>query len=530
MGLMDIFTGNDQRAGLLGGFIPNGATPDEQQSSQRAKLAFAAALLGNKSNFGQALGNAIGAGQGAYDAGNDNALMAKFKQAQIGHFTQQSELERQKALAEQRKADSIAQVTGGPQSATGALTQGAAAGDIGPTVGNAARMNNALPMMPGQQGQQGSWLQRATPDQIAGLKMNGMDVTDIYKLAREGVEKKPGSFYTDLYTGKQVYQADPTKGRSFENGVVGTLPGALQTTTAETLANKVPEAFLSAMGKVNLRDSPDGTKSPVNELEENPMLSDFMRKYMGGPLPQKQGAQYPAAITPDVQRLIQQDAQKNGIQSPVVNMTGSAPGQTFGLAGRPAYGKTTAQEAEAKSIIDAGPKVNDTWLKTGYEPTIEAGRVAQGTIDSAQVARRALQSMGKTGWGTETKAAAANVLAGLGIAPKAAEQYASDAQVFQKTAMDRLWNTLNAAKGAQTEGDAVRASKTFAKLANTTQANEFILDMAQANAERDRMKSAFYSNALPTAKSRGDLTEIDREWSKRMPSLFNMPTMKRWGQ
>jgi len=163
-----------------------------------------------------------------------------------------------------------------------------------------------------------------------------------------------------------------------------------------------------------------------------------------------------------------------------------------------------------------------------YTPTLAAGNVAGDVLTSVQTARGAMRGLGNTGWGTPTMATAANVLASLGV--KDAANYAGNSQVFQQAAMERLWGTLNAAKGPQTEGDADRAAKTFASLQNTPKANEYILDLAQARAERDQMKANFFRQALPLGQRAGDLQQIEREWQTRQPSIFNMPSMRKWGQ
>ena len=173
--------------------------------------------------------------------------------------------------------------------------------------------------------------------------------------------------------------------------------------------------------------------------------------------------------------------------------------------------------------------MNDSWVKNTYEPTLLAGKSASGIIDSVKVSRDALDKLGNTGWGTEAKATAASVLSGLGIASDKVGMYASNSQIFQNTAMNRVNTVLNAAAGPQTEGDAQRAQKTFASLANTPKANQFILDLTEAIAQRDQLKSRFYQEAQSIAKAKGDLTLVDPEWTKRAPSVFNLGPMKKWG-
>jgi hypothetical protein len=139
-----------------------------------------------------------------------------------------------------------------------------------------------------------------------------------------------------------------------------------------------------------------------------------------------------------------------------------------------------------------------------------------------------LRGVGTSGYGADARVAAASVLSALGI-PQA-EKVATSAALFQQAASTRLFEVLGAQKGPQTEGDAARAARTFASISNPDAANAYILDLAQAQAERDRMRASFYRDALPLAQREGDLAKVDREWSRIAPSVFNMPTMKRWAQ
>lgn len=168
---------------------------------------------------------------------------------------------------------------------------------------------------------------------------------------------------------------------------------------------------------------------------------------------------------------------------------------------------------------------NDDWIKNSYRPTLDAAKSADNMLTNVQSLRNIDIN---TGWGTEAKAAAANALSGLGIAPKNAEMFAANAQKFQSQAMTRLWEVLNTAKGPQTEGDADRAKATFAALKNTNEANQFILDLAEANARRDKLKAQFYGEAMPVARDSGDMTAVDRKWQQIQRSVWDDPIMAKW--
>jgi hypothetical protein len=175
--------------------------------------------------------------------------------------------------------------------------------------------------------------------------------------------------------------------------------------------------------------------------------------------------------------------------------------------------------------VGATTGANDDWLKNSYRPVLDAGKSADNMLTSLAALRNTQMN---TGWGTETKAYVASALEGLGIAPEKAKMYASNAQVFQSQASTRLWEVLNNAKGPQTEGDAERAKQTFAALKNTPRANEFIIDLAEAAARRDKLKSQFYAEAMPVARDAGDLTAVDRKWAQIQRSVWDDPIMAKW--
>jgi hypothetical protein len=343
---------------------------------------------------------------------------------------------------------------------------------------------------------------------IAGLP-GAKEILDIYKYKNTPVNAPANSWSINPVSGQRTYNADAAKGLTVGNNGIERLHGS---ENIAGLAGDAAAATEAAKANLDLVDIPmsDGTSKKMSRADAVKMLSQ------GNSMPSV-GTRQPTA---QEQALIAQDAQKNGIQNPFINLS-----QKSAVAGQT---QSPTDAGQVKNVIDAGGKINDTWLKTTYEPTIVNGQAAQSIIDNTGIARTAMRSMGGTGWGTDAKAAGANILAGLGVASNNVEAYASNAQLFQKASSERLWSVLNNAKGPQTEGDAARAKQTYGQLANTPQANEFIFDLAQANAERDKAKASFFDNALPIARQSGDLSEVSREWSKRMPSIFDMPSMKRW--
>jgi hypothetical protein len=216
------------------------------------------------------------------------------------------------------------------------------------------------------------------------------------------------------------------------------------------------------------------------------------------------------------EQLAQAEGEIGGIRTPGAPQ-GGAPGM-FPKGPTPRVAASNRAREEG----------NTQWLKSTYQPVVDSDAKAGDMLTSVGVARQAMQGLGTTGWGAEAQTKAASVLGRLGF--ENAKEYAANSEVFQQAAMSRLWTTLNDAKGPQTEGDAARAAQTFAKLTNTPKANEFILDLAQATAERDKIKANFYRQMYPKVRDGdGDLTGVDRLWSQHAPSIWSNPNMKKWG-
>ena len=211
-----------------------------------------------------------------------------------------------------------------------------------------------------------------------------------------------------------------------------------------------------------------------------------------------------------------------------VKLPGVGPGGADVIVPRVNLPGLSGAMTSRSTVSTEGEKdLNKMWMDKTLTPIQEAGRSAESIVSQVQTLR---QIPLNTGWGTEAKAGAANVLAGLGIATKNAEMFAANEQKFQQVASERLWTVLNAAKGPQTEGDADRARKTFAKVSNTPEANKFIMDLAEATAKRDMNKAAYYNEAAQLAKEDGNYTRIDSEWRKIQRSVWDDPIMQKWKQ
>lgn len=394
-------------------------------------------------------------------------------------------------------------------------------------------------------------LSQMTPDTIAALKVFAdIDLTEPYKLSRPNWQNINGNlvntnapgFQGGFQPGVQISQdGKATLMTIGPDGLprIQAAPGSL-----ETFAD-----FEDRKNAANARYQVIKVWNPVTQREEYVSQADIVAGRGGSAptttQPTRGNGRTPIGggqnLSPALQELIRRDAEANGITNPTTSFTGAGPRQMYSVAPTGtrqttptptstggqgfAAGPSSAERASA----DAFGKINDVWLKSSYEPVVSAGNAANETLASIQAARQTLGRIGQTGWGTEAKAYAANVLVGLGVSSKNAEMYATNVQQFQNIAMTNLKTALDAASGPQTEGDAERGAKLFASLQNTPQANEFILDLSEAKAQRDAMKAKFFQEALPVARAKGDLQEVEREWQKRAPSIFSLPSMRKWG-
>ena len=158
-----------------------------------------------------------------------------------------------------------------------------------------------------------------------------------------------------------------------------------------------------------------------------------------------------------------------------------------------------------------------------------AATAARKSLVGIQSAQDVLNRGFDTGFLTETKAKAMSVLAGLGVAD--AEKYATDAQKFLQAATERVLAAQLDQKGVQTNQDAQRIEQAGARMGNTKAANEFILDVARAQAERAIAHDKFYRDWLSDPKNNNSLRGAEDAWLKSEgdKSIFESPRLKKYG-
>jgi len=164
-------------------------------------------------------------------------------------------------------------------------------------------------------------------------------------------------------------------------------------------------------------------------------------------------------------------------------------------------------------------------LTQNYSDISKQASVAAKTLPSIDANLNILNKGFETGFGTETKAAGAKVLAALGV--DSAEKFATNAQVFQAKATEAVLQKQLEQKGPQTESDAQRIDAIGSQLGKTPQANKFLLTTAKEQLRRDMEQRNFYDNWWKNNKT---YDGAESAWfsGEGAKSLFDRPALKQY--
>jgi hypothetical protein len=164
-------------------------------------------------------------------------------------------------------------------------------------------------------------------------------------------------------------------------------------------------------------------------------------------------------------------------------------------------------------------------LVAEYNDISKAAKLAAKTLPSLDANLNILNKGFTTGFGTETKAAGASVLAALGVSN--AEKFATNAQIFQAKATEAVLQKQLEQKGPQTESDAKRIDAVGAQLAKTTDGNKFLLTTAKEQLKRDMEQRNFYDSWWKKNKTYDGAEDA---WfaGEGGKSLFDRPALKQY--
>lgn len=521
---------------------------DEAQRQGLLALGIGMMQPTRSGGFGESLGNGFNSYQRTVQNHQNSALDRQMMQHKIEAMNEDKALRRQKMDMEAQKqtqANELRKLVSGilsPNVGSIAMGEGAAVGDVGPTVGNAARYDQvASRPNPGLTQQTFNALSALDP-KMAKTLLDGQQYFG------EPRKLEQGAMYESRNGGPARFIPKVGEGMAIgANGAVSAVPGYLSTNSAIEAARaaaieqgkqqsqfgfqtlEVPGEAPGSTKRVFTADvlpTPPGMRPQMTprgqagpQMQMNTPYDQRKQEQIG--VLQSEFAREASRVPSDAADALRKASNLQSLTREL-RMHKVEPQAPESQAPQTQRGVVT----NAGSLpVEAMKLTNEDFMKNDFRPAVEGGRNAAATIDQV----RALRNIDlKTGFGTEAKAAAANVLMGLGIAPESAKKFATNAQIFQQQAMSKLMTEFLAQKGTQTEGDAKRAQLTFAQLQNTPQANEFILDITEARANMQRKKAEFYERALPIARGRGDLGEVAREWRKSQMSMWDDPAMQKW--
>ena len=181
------------------------------------------------------------------------------------------------------------------------------------------------------------------------------------------------------------------------------------------------------------------------------------------------------------------------------------------------------------SITNVGEKAEQgargKMLVEQYGDISKAANLATRTLPSIEANLSAINKGFDTGFGKETVAAGASVLAALGV--KDAEKFATDTQKFQAKAGEAVLQKQLEQKGPQTQSDRELIQSTGAQLGKTKAANEFLLTVAKEQLKRDIEQRNFHDRWYKTNKTYDGAEDA---WfaGEGGKSLFDRPALKKF--
>ena len=469
--------------GLLGGinnafgggssnYLDEYLTPDQKRMMQRnAMLAASAALLkaGGESTrrigIGEALGEALQAGQGGYEKAQTGAL------TQMSLKQKMDEAKRAKALQE-RIAGVFTPQTATPAVDTGVPPLPTSAGAAMPPAQAAATPMNQNVAKANQYLQVAKMLEDAGQlEKAMQYQKFAMDLMQPPKTAGDPFRGKDGKTYI------RTERGDP-------------IPFNME------MAPK-PVGQPQAVMK-------DGKPTLVQRYD------DDSERILTGQQP------YVAPST-DVSAVEYLGGKSlAGTGQPGINQVGE-------------YRRTIAPRTDVRvggPILESAEQkgMGEFNIKNFGEASIAAG-LALKTLPSLDIQSQILNKGFTTGFGTEVQKAGASVLAALGV-PEAAK-FATDAQTFLAATQQAVLQKQLEQKGPQTEADSRRVTQTGAQLGNTVQANQFLIDVAREQLKRDIERKTFLEKWFKTNETLRGADDAWFSGAGGQ-SLFDRPGLKKY--
>lgn len=310
--------------------------------------------------------------------------------------------------------------------------------------------------------------------------------------------------------------AEPTNALAAQAAAPAVVPSPVNALAApedrtRELRNKI--LLYSSSGDPRLKAMADVYKTELQELTKPQNLAPGHQLYSGGKVVYTAPA---APATPSTLARLQ-------------NEMAALPANDPRRAQYEALIRKETTHAPAISVTNVQEKAEQgargKMLVENFDTVSKAAQLAAKTIPSIESNLNVLNNGFDTGFGTETKAAGASVLAALGV--KDADKYATNAQTFLSNANAAVLQKQLEQKGPQTESDAQRINAVGAQLGKTKDANQFVLNVAKEQLKRDIEQRNFYANWYKTNKTY-DGAEDAWYAGKGGESLFASPALRKY--
>lgn len=198
------------------------------------------------------------------------------------------------------------------------------------------------------------------------------------------------------------------------------------------------------------------------------------------------------------------------------------PEQMVLLAQMGPEGKAVLTALTQASRANAGVMQEDAKAANKYiEKLIEQRENANASLQQFDALDALLGQGMKTGKLEEYKNDFAGFLEAMGASPELITTFGLNdpamVAAFNSLQMTNIMNVLARQKGVQTEGDAERASKTWANIGNTEEGNRWVNQYHRNIAERSKERAYFLENEL--RRNGGRIGDAEKAWEKHAKTL-----------
>ena len=333
-----------------------------------------------------------------------------------------------------------------------------------------------------------------------------------------------------------------------EGTVYGTAPSE-----PTNLARMIAERDAMPFGRA--RDAMTDTieKSTNENFQINPNTGKFEDRRQGRQLPGAAPASLAfvdpgiaEGVTPQLQASSVDEARRQAFAMNAAGLPVNIRGGGNALAAAPDVNALRVQPPAAATTTPLNPKQTQTRFETDerirgsdsealgkvsvdeYKQLGTAANNARKAMPGIDTAERILNAGFNTGWGTEAQAAAANILASLGVAD--AKNYATNAQLFLAQTRTVTNDRLLDQKGPQTDNDFKRTEEIGARLGNTADANKFLLAVNRAINNQTIEKHSFFTKWVSKNDSLKGAEQAWQDSPAGRASLFDRPELKQYAQ